>query len=90
MVATFDSHTERADPFHTQNAPHHQRLSSEPFAGRLTILPTACGKEGRKSLVTEQRIWLGTRKGRKTLVIVTDGSKTEKAAGWAVTGIHAG
>jgi len=90
MVATYDSHTERADPFHTQNAPHHQRLSSKPFAGRLTIKPEACNKKERKSLVTKQRIWMGTRQGRKTLVVVTDRSKTNKAVGWAVTGIHAG
>jgi len=90
MAATFDNHTERADPFHSQNAPHHQRLSSRPFNGRLTINPEACGKKERKSLVANQRIWLGTREGRNTLVVVTDGSLTNVAAGWAVTGIHAG
>jgi len=90
MVATFDSHTERADPFHNQNAPHHQRLSSAPFNGRLTINPEACGKKERKSLVANQRIWLGTQEGRNTLVVVTDGSLTSTAAGWAITGIHAG
>ena len=42
------------------------------------------------SLIAEQRIWITTREGRQTLVVVTDGSKTPKAAGWAVTGIHAG
>jgi len=90
MVATFDCHTERAEPFHNQNAPHHPHLSSDPFNGRLTINPEACGKKDRKSLVANQRIWLETQTGRDTLVIVTDGSLTNKAAGWAITGIHAG
>ena len=40
--------------------------------------------------MAEQRIWLTTREARDMLVVITDGSKTEKAAGWAVTGIHAG
>jgi len=31
LVATFNSHTEQAEPFHSQNAPHHFQLSSEPF-----------------------------------------------------------
>ena len=90
MVTTFNSHTERAEPFHTQNAPHHQRLSSDPFNGWLTIKPEACSKKERKSLVANQRIWLEIQTGRNTLVLVTDGSLTNKAAGWAVTGIHAG
>jgi ribonuclease HI len=90
MAETFDSHTERAEPFHTQNAPHHPRLSSDPFRGRLKIEPEACGKKARKSLIAKQRIWLNTRSGRNTLVVVTDGSQTSKAAGWAVTGFHAG
>ena len=89
MVATFDSNTERAEPFHTQNAPHHQRLSSKPFNGQLVIKPEACSKKEWKSLVANQRIWLETRTGRNTLVVVTDGSLTDKAAGWAITGIHA-
>ena len=89
MVATFDSNTERAEPFHTQNAPHHQHLSSKPFCGRLVIKPEACSKKEQKSLVANQRIWLETRTGRNTLVVITDGSLTNKAAGWAITGIHA-
>ena len=57
---------------------------------RLVIKPEACSKKERKSLVANQRIWLETRMGRNTLVVVTDGSLTNKAAGWAITGIHAG
>ena len=90
MVATFDKHTERAEPFHTQNAPHHLCLTSLPFAGRLTIKPDACPKAEQKSLVAQQRIWLSSREGRQTLCVFTDSSKTDKAAGWAITGIHAG
>jgi len=37
MVATFNSHTKRAEPFHNQNAPHHQRLSSH--WGQTPIYP---------------------------------------------------
>ena len=90
MASTFQEHTERALPFHSQNAPHSLRLSTLPFAGRLFISPEACARKDRKSLITEQRIWLNTKQGRDTLVIFTDGSKTDKAAGWAITGIHAG
>jgi len=68
---------------------HHQRLSSAPFNSQLTINPEACRKKERKSLVANQRIWLETRTGRNTLVLVTDSSLTNKAAGWAITGIHA-
>ena len=90
LSATFDPHTERAKPFHSQNAPHHFQLSSFPFRDQLKIEPQACGKKERRSLIAEQRIWITTREGRNTLVVITDRSKTPKAAGWAVTGIHAG
>ena len=40
--------------------------------------------------MSNQRLWLNSRVGRETLCIFTDGSKTDRAAGWAVTGIHAG
>ena len=90
MITNIDPNMERSEPFHSQNAPHHHKLSSLPFAGRLFIDPTACPKKDRKNLVTNQRIWLTTREGRNTLNVFTDGSKTDKAAGWAVTGIHAG
>lgn len=90
MVATFDSHTKQAEPFHTQNTPHHQCLSSFPFAGRLTIKLEAYSKKECKSLVANQRIWLETQTGQNTLVVVTNGSLTNKAAGWAITGIYTG
>ena len=90
MVATYSKHTERAEPFHTQNAPHSLQLSSLPFAGKLFINPEACPKAERRSLIAQQQVWLNTKHGQKTLVIITDGSKTDRAAGWAVTGIHAG
>jgi len=81
---------ERAYPFHTQNAPYSLKLSSLPFAGRLFINPDACPKPKQKTLVSEQRLWLNSRVGRDTLCVFTDGSKANKAAGWAITGIHAG
>ena len=90
MVATFNKHTERAEPFHTQNAPYHLCLTSLPFAGRLFMEPDACPKANRKSLIAQQQIWLNSREGRQTLCVFTDGSKMDKAAGWAITGIHAG
>ena len=90
MVSTYSKHTEQAEPFHTQNALHSLRLSSLPFAGRLYINPEACPKPERRSLIAQQRVWLNTKHRHKTLVIVTDGSKTDRAAGWAITGIHAG
>ena len=76
--------------FHTQNTPHHQRLSSAPFTGWLTIKPEACSKKEHKSLIANQCIWIGTWEGHKTLIIITSSSLTNKAAGWAVTGIHTG
>ena len=90
MVHNLDPHTERADPFHSQNAPWRKQLSSTPFVGRLTIDPTPCPKKKKKEYAANQRVWLSTRAGRRTLCIFTDGSKTNRAAGWAVTGIHAG
>ena len=35
-------------------------------------------------------MWLNTREGQQTLNVFTDGSKADKAAGWAIMGIHAG
>ena len=57
MVAMFDKHTERAEPFHTQNAPYHLCLTSLPFAGRLFINSDACPKADRKSLIYEGILW---------------------------------
>ena len=90
LVNEIASRTEKADPFHSDNAPSTLQLSSPPFAGRLSIDPHACNKADRKSLIVDQRIWLSSGGGRKTLCVFTDGSKTHRAAGWAVTGIHAG
>jgi len=90
MAHTLDPNTERANPFHSQNAPHSYRMSSNPFAGRFRINPDACPKKERRSYTANQRVWLSTKEGRNTLCIFTDGSKTGRAAGWAVTGIHAG
>ena len=90
LVNEIASRTEKAEPFHSDNAPSTLQLSSSPFAGRLSIDPHACNKADRKTLVIDQRIWLSSRKGRNTLCVFTDGSKTHKAAGWAITGIHAG
>ena len=90
MADTIDVNMERSSPFHTQNAPHSYRLSSQPFAGRFFINKEACKPADRKSLVANQRMWLLSSQGRRTLNIFTDGSKTNRAAGWAVRGIHAG
>jgi len=90
MVANLNPGIERSEPFHSQNAPYAPKLSNLPFAGRLYIDPTACQKKERKSYLANQRVWLCSRKGRDSLTVFTDGSKTDKAAGWAVTGIHAG
>ena len=90
MVATFDKHTERAEPFHTQNAPYCLCLMSLPFVGRLFINSDTCPKSERKSLIAQQHIWLNTWEGQQTLNVFTDRSKTDKAAGWAIMGIHAG
>jgi len=73
---------ERSSPFHTQNAPHSYRISSLPFAGRFFIDNKACVPEDRKSLVANQRMWLLSKQGRNTLNVFTNGSKTDKAAGW--------
>ena len=75
MATTFNSHTKRAEPFHTQNAPYSFQLSTLPLYGRLYINPEACLKKQRRSLILEQRIWLNTKQGRKTLTVFTDGSK---------------
>ena len=50
----------------------------------------ACPKKEWRSYVANQCIWLTTRTGHNTLCVFTDGSKTDKAMGWAITGIHAG
>jgi hypothetical protein len=89
MAHFLDHNMERADPFHSDNSPHTLRLSSPPYAGRLYIQTTACPLKGRASYVANQRVWLTTREPRSSLCIFTDGSRTSKAAGWAVTGIHA-
>ena len=90
MANTIDINMERSSPFHTQNAPHSYRLSSHPFTGRFFINKEACKPDNRKSLVANQRMWLLSAQGRRTLNVFTDGSKTDRAAGWAVRGIHAG
>ena len=90
MVTNLDSHMEQNNPFHSQNAPFEMKLSSFPVVRRLFIDPAACPKDDRKSYTANQRIWLPSREGHNTLTIFTDGSKTDKAAGWAVTGIHTG
>ena len=85
-----DKNMEHAYPFHSQNAPYSLKLSSLLFAGRLFINPDACPKPKWKTLVSKQQLWLNSRIGRNTLCVFTNGSKTNKAAGWAITGIHAG
>ena len=90
MVAEYNEHMERAEPFHIQNTPHSLTLSSLPFCRRLYIDPKACIKTKRASLVANQRIWINSKWGQRNLVVFTDGSKTDRAAGWAIRGIHAG
>ena len=90
MAANLPPGIERADPFHSQNAPSSHKMQSLPFNLRFSINNTPCPKKDKKSYVANQRMWLTTRTGRETLCVFTDGSKTNKAAGWAVTGIHAG
>ena len=90
MVAMNSKHMERSQPFHIQNTPFSFKLESLPFYARLTIEPEACPKKERRSYVANQRIWLTTRTSRNTLCVFTDGSKTDNATGWAITGIHAG
>jgi len=90
MVANLSPGIERSEPFHSQNAPYALKLSNLPFAGRFYIDPEACQRKERKSYLANQRMWPCSRKGRDSLTVFTDGSKTDKAAGWAVTGIHAG
>jgi len=37
MADTIDVNMEQSSPFHTQNAPHSYRLSSQPFTGHFFI-----------------------------------------------------
>ena len=90
MVANLNPGIERSEPFHSQNMPHSHKLSTLPFTGRLFINPEACPKKEKKSYLANQRIWLCSREGQDTLTVFADGSKTDKAVGWAVMGIHAG
>jgi len=90
MANMIDVNMECSSPFHTQNTPHSYRVSSLPFTSCFFIDNRACAPDDRKSLVANQRMWLLSSQGRRTLNIFTDGSKTDKAAGWAVRGIHAG
>ena len=90
MVAMNSKHMEQSHPFYIQNAPFSFKLESLPFYACLTIEPEVCPKKERRLYVANQHIWLTTRTGRNTLCIFTDGSKTDKATGWAITGIHTG
>jgi len=89
MVTNLNPGIERSEPFCSQNTPYAHKLSTLPFAGRLFINPEACPKK-KKSYLANQHIWLCSREGCDTLTVFTDGSKTDKAAGWAITGIHVG